>query len=80
MSKKRISKSRKLMIYERDKNTCYICKNVFEYAQLTIDHVLELAIGGSNLDHNLKTCCSACNCDKNKKFCKIYYSLIQRMK
>lgn len=66
-----ITKEKRVLIYNRDNFTCYICKNKFKYKELTLDHIVEKSIGGSDSLGNLKTCCSNCNRDKNIEFFKI---------
>ena len=45
----------------RDDNTCQYCANVFNYADLTIDHVMPKSRGGKNEWGNLVASCKKCN-------------------
>lgn len=45
-------------------NICLCCK---KKKPLTIDHVVPLALGGSNTIDNIQPLCKECNCRKHKK-------------
>lgn len=51
-------------IFRRDHFTCVYCAEVFEPADLTIDHVEPKVKGGDNSGGNLVTACGACNTGK----------------
>ena len=48
-------------IYARDTHTCQYCRQVFEPADLTFDHVVPVAQGGRKDWENIVTCCISCN-------------------
>lgn len=54
-----------LKVFRRDKFTCQYCgaKGI----DLEIDHVIPVALGGSNSEVNLVTACRRCNCKKGEK-------------
>lgn len=61
-------KKKRIKIFERDSYTCYMCKQVFDEKNLSLDHYLPKTFGGSNDESNLRTCCKNCN---TKKGCKL---------
>jgi 5-methylcytosine-specific restriction endonuclease McrA len=56
----------KLEALERDNYTCYICQKPMhpEHPDLSIDHIVSRAKGGSDLPENLACCCKQCNEEK----------------
>lgn len=48
-------------IYERDNYTCYYCGDVFDAANLHIDHKTPKVEGGKDRKDNLVTACRECN-------------------
>lgn len=56
----RKSLSRKNILL-RDHNTCQYCGSIFPPQELTLDHVLPRARGGSSTWDNLVACCRRCN-------------------
>lgn len=62
-----ISKERRDKIFKRDGYRCCVCGTDQD---LTIDHVIPLSAGGSNLDSNLVTMCQEHN---EKKGCTRKY-------
>jgi 5-methylcytosine-specific restriction endonuclease McrA len=57
----RISKSMRRRVFERDG---YRCRKCPESADLTIDHVLPVVMGGTGAFENLQTLCRTCNQNK----------------
>ncbi len=51
-------------IFVRDGNRCVYCGQVFEPAELTVDHVEPRVKGGDHSQGNLVTCCRRCNAEK----------------
>jgi len=51
-------KSKRLLVYARDGNKCLKCRRE---DQLTLDHIIPKAKGGSNSINNLQTLCKSCN-------------------
>jgi len=54
-------------IFNRDKNMCLYCGEVFPTSKLTMDHVYPRSRGGKNTWENLVTCCMPCNKHKGDK-------------
>ena len=48
-------------VYERDRYHCQSCGKTQLETELTIDHIIPLATGGSNDISNLQTLCRICN-------------------
>lgn len=64
MNIKKLTKTEKLYIHERDNRICRYClKYCTEDA--TIDHIVSRIEGGSNHPHNLATACRDCNFRKS---------------
>lgn len=59
------SKSWKKRIYERDGYKCKYCGST---NNLTIDHIIPLAKGGTNEPDNLRVMCRTCNCRKGRGY------------
>ena len=51
-------------IFERDKNTCQYCHEIFSKSDLTIDHVVPRSKGGGDSWENLVLACVRCNVHK----------------
>ena len=51
-------------IFERDKNTCQYCGNVFERKDLNLDHVIPRDRGGPTTWENIVCSCVPCNTRK----------------
>lgn len=49
------------ILYTRDRNMCAYCGDVFDYKNLTIDHVIPRSKGGGNTWINCVTACKYCN-------------------
>lgn len=59
-----IPKMTRKKVYRRDEYYCVYCKIKFIASELTIDHLIPLALGGQNEITNYVTSCKKCN---NKK-------------
>lgn len=46
------------------KGICYYCKERFDPAELTMDHIVPVARGGKSTKSNIVPCCKECNSDK----------------
>lgn len=57
----------KKYVFDRNKYQCQSCGKTFLETQLTIDHIIPLARGGSNDISNLHTLCLTCNQIKSDK-------------
>lgn len=67
LSSKRLQKKRQLVL-ERDKEAiCVYCRQEFNFEDLTLDHVLPFARGGSSDLDNLVLSCSPCNTRKRNE-------------
>ena len=54
-------------VFERDQYACFFCgKTKEEGADLTLDHFIPRALGGTNEFSNLFTVCRSCNSRKGK--------------
>jgi 5-methylcytosine-specific restriction enzyme A len=51
-------------VYQRDNCRCQSCGQSENSTQLSIDHIIPLALGGSNDISNLQTFCLSCNSRK----------------
>jgi len=54
-------------VYERDKYTCRYCGTAVTPYTATLDHLVSIAVGGTNGIDNLVTACLSCNTRKGKK-------------
>ena len=54
-------------IYSRDRHRCQFCLRSPDLAELTIDHLVPLALGGLDEITNYVTCCRSCNRAKADK-------------
>lgn len=54
-------------IFERDKNTCQYCGNVFDRKDLNLDHVLPREKGGQTNWENIVCSCIPCNTRKGNR-------------
>jgi 5-methylcytosine-specific restriction endonuclease McrA len=55
-------------VFQRDNYRCQSCGETNQETQLTIDHIIPLAKGGSNDLSNLQTLCLKCNQSKKHHF------------
>ncbi|CAD5979414.1 HNH endonuclease [Planktothrix tepida] len=55
-------------VFLRDNYQCKSCGKTENETQLTMDHIIPLAKGGSNDISNLQTLCSQCNQKKKADF------------
>ena len=54
-------------VYQRNNYHCQSCGKTHQETQLSIDHIIPLAKGGSNDVSNLQTLCLTCNQKKTHK-------------
>ena len=52
-------------VYKRDNHTCQYCGTKYSTNQLSIDHLIPLALGGRDEITNYVTCCRPCNSRKS---------------
>ena len=62
--KKKISKRVRQLVYTRDKFTCVTCGSKDD---LSIDHIIPEAKGGSHHESNFQTLCRPCNSRKGTR-------------
>ncbi|MGB3514212.1 MAG: HNH endonuclease [Microcoleaceae cyanobacterium] len=55
-------------VFERDRYHCKSCGQTGNETELTIDHIIPLATGGTNDISNLQTLCRCCNQKKKHHF------------
>ena len=75
-------------MYLRDLFQCQYCEEVFDFDDLTIDHVVPRAMGGVTSWENCSTSCKSCNHRKGSKLMKPkvmpykpdYHSLVNKWK
>lgn len=60
-----VSKRLRFEILRRDDHRCRYCGATAPDAKLTVDHVVPIALGGTDLPENLVTACSSCNSGKS---------------
>ena len=51
-------------VFNRDNYQCKSCGKTQQETELTVDHIIPLARGGSNDISNLQTLCRSCNQEK----------------
>jgi len=54
-------------VFQRDKYQCQSCGKTSVETNLSIDHIIPLALGGQNDISNLHTLCLTCNQEKSDK-------------
>lgn len=59
-----IPKAVRQYVFERDGHHCQMC---YSAKSLTIDHIVPLALGGTNDISNLRTLCHSCNARKGNR-------------
>lgn len=62
--RKNLSRRLRYEILRRDNHTCRYCGAAAPDAKLTVDHVVPVALGGSDEPGNLVTACQDCNAGK----------------
>jgi|GEM_PF-1026511 len=63
-----ITQEKRLAIYLRDGCACAYCgASIEQGAQLTLDHLVPHAKGGTNHETNLVTCCHRCNSSRGDR-------------
>lgn len=60
-----VTKRLRYEVLRRDQHTCRYCGNSAPEVKLTVDHVLPVALGGSDDPTNLVTACADCNAGKS---------------
>lgn len=66
MDKRRpLRKTTRALVLDRDNSTCQLCGRSAPEVQLEVDHVLPVALGGTDSLDNLRTLCHDCNAGKS---------------
>jgi 5-methylcytosine-specific restriction endonuclease McrA len=87
--KKKSVKFSRYNMYMRDLFQCQYCNDVFDFEDLTIDHVLPRSKGGTTNWENCVTACKSCNSDKGSStkikplvmpYKPDYYNLVNKWK
>lgn len=73
--RKKINKSTRSRIFDRDGKQCVRCHSKNE---LEIDHILPVMCGGTNADENLRVLCSKCNRSRNWGYAGVGNTLVWR--
>lgn len=60
-----VSKRLRFEILRRDNHACRYCGSSPTEAELTVDHVIPVALGGTDAPTNLVAACQACNAGKS---------------
>lgn len=60
-----VSRSLRFQILRRDNHSCRYCGGTAPSATLTVDHVVPVALGGTDDPTNLVTACQGCNAGKS---------------
>ncbi len=55
------NRSKKSQLFDVFGSQCFWCRHRFPLNELTIDHLIPLSKGGSNLLENLRLACVSCN-------------------
>jgi tetratricopeptide (TPR) repeat protein len=69
-SVRRISKSLRFDVFQRDNHTCQYCGRKAPDVELEVDHLVPVAQGGTDEFDNLMTSCKECNSGKSAKLVK----------
>src|SRR5438445_620592 len=68
-------------VFERDKNTCQYCGDIFDRSELNLDHVVPRDRGGTTTWENVVCSCIACNTRKGNRLPReTHMSLIRKPK
>jgi hypothetical protein len=59
-----VSKRLRYEVLRRDAHACRYCGATAPDVKLTVDHVIPVALGGTDVPENLVTACAACNAGK----------------
>lgn len=72
----RITSEKRLRVYQRDGFKCIKCKSS---ENLTLDHIVPVFEGGTNVFENLQTMCFPCNKRKGSKFHIPFFKKLKRI-
>jgi hypothetical protein len=60
-----VSKRLRFEILRRDNHACQLCGATAPEAKLTVDHIIPVALGGTDVPENLQAACRDCNYGKS---------------
>ena len=63
-------------IYQRDHGVCQICGAKITYAEMTVDHIHPLSLGGLNCRNNYQCTCRYCNQMKQDLYQQDFYEKV----
>lgn len=58
----------RLAVWRSDEYVCQHCRGVGSWLSLEVDHIVPIALGGSDMFENLQTLCRGCNRRKGARF------------
>lgn len=61
IKRKQFSPTERTKIYNKNRGRCAICGKFVPYDNFTVDHIIPLAKGGTNVMDNLQVACNVCN-------------------
>ena len=66
------------MIYNKAEGRCQLCGCKITYDEMTLDHIVPLAMGGEDSLENLQATCEPCNSHKNALLPEAYFDKVNR--
>lgn len=78
--RRKISKQKRLYVYERDKYHCLFCGKPVNKNVITIDHLIPIDCGGTDDSWNLATMHRYCNKKKGNKLMLQFQKIAFRLK
>ena len=66
------------MIYNKAEGRCQLCGCKITYDEMTLDHIIPLAMGGEDSLENLQATCEPCNSHKNALLPEAYFDKVNR--
>lgn len=76
MKRRTITPQERWKVYTRDAGTCQICGRQLQFEEMTIDHIIPLASGGTNQISNFQCSCYSCNQFKSNFIPREFYDMI----
>ena len=76
MKRRKITHQERWRVYTRDAGACQICGRQLQFEEMTIDHIIPLASGGTNQISNFQCLCNFCNQFKSNFIPKEFYDMI----
>lgn len=66
------------MIYNKAEGRCQLCGCKITYDEMSLDHIVPLAMGGEDSFENLQATCEPCNSHKNALLPEVYFDKVNR--